>query len=66
MRFAGECYDGPWQGKHYASDWPVFNVAIYPPLPRLDIQPGDLVGDVTVYKRSYVWSRSLRKWCFEV
>lgn len=62
--FEGECYDGPWAGRHVKRDSPYFAVAFSPPLAWA--QPWEEIAvDAVVHQGFYRWSHPLKKWVFD-
>lgn len=63
MRFDGRVIDGPYEGKQYAFDCPRFQIAMCEPGGITWIKhPGD---PPSISIGWYIWSYSLRAWCFE-
>ena len=65
MRYEGRVYDGPWEGRNYASERPRFDVPMMPRSLDCRFTPAsELVAPTTYEVKSYRWSAPLRAWVF--
>lgn len=63
-KYEGVCYDGPWEGRIIAHDYPWIRITIAPPISVFDpiVNLNDTISyTIAIYK----WQRDLRKWVFD-
>lgn len=63
-RYAGRVIDGPLEGELREEEYPEFRIAIAPPLLVFGFRIQDPPEIVNTYEGLYIWSQSLRGWCF--
>lgn len=65
MRFKGRVIDGPWEGREYAHEIPRFQMHWREPESVCYFRPDAYVPSaVTMNIGTYVWSYSLKAWCW--